>query len=85
MSTCHRMTGERAELFSAKSGGNNSDINVMITKGAVDVLMKRVDMIQTADGAGKNQQKMIYKRQKNAMNIFPGTTQSAHATLHISL
>ena len=53
MSTCHRMTGERAELFSAKSGGNNSDINVMITKGAVDVLMKRVDMIQTADGVRK--------------------------------
>ncbi len=51
MSTCHRMTGERAALFDREASGN--DINVMITKGAVDVLIKRVDMIQTPDGVRK--------------------------------
>lgn len=41
MSTCHRLTEERAGF----AGGR-----VMVTKGAVDVLLKRVKGIQTAEG-----------------------------------
>ncbi len=43
MSTCHRLTGDRPDLF-------NGAENVMITKGAVDVLLNRVTAIQTAQG-----------------------------------
>ena len=43
MSTCHSITDERAQLF----GGAE---NVMITKGAVDVLLGRVTAIQTPEG-----------------------------------
>lgn len=49
MSTCHSMTGERAALFSRASNGADT-VNVMVTKGAVDVLLKRTDRIQTDDG-----------------------------------
>ena len=43
MSTCHKLGDKYAELF----GGAE---NVMITKGAVDVLLKRVTEIQTPEG-----------------------------------
>ena len=43
MSTCHELTGEKASLF----GGAE---NIMVTKGAVDVLLKRTVSIQTDDG-----------------------------------
>ncbi len=43
MSTCHSLDGEYADLF----GGAK---NVMLTKGAVDVLLKRVTEIQTPEG-----------------------------------
>ncbi len=42
MSTCHRMSSEAAALFGAE--------NVMVTKGAVDVLLGRVVSIQTPEG-----------------------------------
>lgn len=48
MSTCHRMTEDRAKLFAGDT--ECESIDVMVTKGAVDVLLKRVEKIQTFEG-----------------------------------
>lgn len=51
MSTCHRLSGQRADLFStAGEGAVQDNMYVMITKGAVDVLLNRVKSIQTPEG-----------------------------------
>lgn len=51
MSTCHRLSGQRADLFStAGEGAVQGNMYVMITKGAVDVLLNRVKSIQTPEG-----------------------------------
>ncbi|MFQ7473294.1 MAG: cation-translocating P-type ATPase, partial [Anaerovoracaceae bacterium] len=52
MSTCHNIKGERAELFSFSKdeGGIGKERDIMITKGAVDVLINKVKSIQTSDG-----------------------------------
>ena len=51
MSTCNRITGERAEFFER---AEKSDVaegqDWMLTKGAVDVLLDRVTKIQTSGG-----------------------------------
>lgn len=52
MSTCHNIKGERAELFSFSKdeGGIGKERDIMITKGAVDVLINKVKSIQTSEG-----------------------------------